>query len=80
MVVAEGVESEEIWSDLPRLECELAQGYYLSRPTPGAGLPDCLRVHGAVAPLALRREASTEAAAVGPATLPRAADGSAYPG
>src|SRR6266511_5319203 len=32
MVVAEGVESETIWSDLARLECDIAQGYYLRRP------------------------------------------------
>jgi EAL domain len=53
-VVAEGVESEEIWSHLARLECELAQGYYLSRPMPGAALPDWLRARGAVPPLAVR--------------------------
>jgi diguanylate cyclase (GGDEF)-like protein len=31
-VVAEGVESEAVWSDLARLDCDAAQGYYLSRP------------------------------------------------
>ncbi len=38
MVVAEGVESEAIWSDLARLDCDLAQGYYLSRPVCGQAL------------------------------------------
>jgi predicted signal transduction protein with EAL and GGDEF domain len=37
-VVAEGVESEAVWSDLARLDCDLAQGYYLSRPIPGEAL------------------------------------------
>jgi diguanylate cyclase len=76
-VVAEGVESERIWSDLARLECELAQGYYLSRPMPGAALPNWLRAQRAVPPLAVRRQASSEQAVEGRATLPRAADGSA---
>jgi diguanylate cyclase (GGDEF)-like protein/PAS domain S-box-containing protein len=31
-VVAEGVESEEIWERLKKLGCNVAQGYYLSRP------------------------------------------------
>ncbi len=39
-VVAEGVESEEIWSHLAALDCDIVQGYYLSRPLP----PDELSV------------------------------------
>jgi diguanylate cyclase (GGDEF)-like protein len=31
-VVAEGVESADIWSELGRLGCDRAQGFYLSRP------------------------------------------------
>jgi diguanylate cyclase (GGDEF)-like protein len=31
-VVAEGVESADTWSELGRLGCDLAQGYYLSTP------------------------------------------------
>jgi EAL domain-containing protein (putative c-di-GMP-specific phosphodiesterase class I) len=38
-VVAEGVETEEIWDQLSELGCGSAQGYYLSRPV----LPDALR-------------------------------------
>ncbi|HEX2089443.1 MAG TPA: EAL domain-containing protein [Actinomycetota bacterium] len=33
-VVAEGVESEEIWYHLADLDCDYIQGYYLSRPLP----------------------------------------------
>ena len=33
-VVAEGVEDEATWDELARLGCDLAQGYYLSRPLP----------------------------------------------
>jgi diguanylate cyclase (GGDEF)-like protein len=33
-VVAEGVETEEVWSRLAALECDVAQGFYLSRPIP----------------------------------------------
>ena len=38
-VVAEGVETEEVWNTLNELGCTIAQGYYLSRPVP----PDELR-------------------------------------
>ncbi len=37
-VVAEGVESEAIMSDLADLSCDVAQGFYLSRPLPAAEL------------------------------------------
>ncbi|HEX7299808.1 MAG TPA: EAL domain-containing protein [Solirubrobacteraceae bacterium] len=33
-VVAEGVEDEATWQRLDDLECEIIQGYYLSRPVP----------------------------------------------
>jgi EAL domain-containing protein (putative c-di-GMP-specific phosphodiesterase class I) len=33
-VVAEGVETEEAWHQLALLGCEIAQGYYFSRPVP----------------------------------------------
>jgi diguanylate cyclase (GGDEF)-like protein len=39
-VVAEGVESEAVWTDLARLDCDLAQGYFLSRPICGQALSD----------------------------------------
>ncbi len=37
-VVAEGVESEEIWNYLAELDCDYIQGYYLSRPLPAEEL------------------------------------------
>ena len=37
-VVAEGVESEAIMRDLSDLSCDVAQGFYLSRPLPAADL------------------------------------------
>ena len=40
IVVAEGVENEATWARLSALGCDMAQGYYLSRPLP----PDQLDV------------------------------------
>ncbi|HKG63438.1 MAG TPA: EAL domain-containing protein, partial [Solirubrobacteraceae bacterium] len=37
-VVAEGVESETILRNLSDLSCDIAQGFYLSRPLPAAEL------------------------------------------
>lgn len=42
-VVAEGVESEEQLSQLTALGCELAQGYYFSRPLPASEIESLLR-------------------------------------
>jgi diguanylate cyclase (GGDEF)-like protein/PAS domain S-box-containing protein len=42
-VVAEGVETEEIWERVRSLGCTVAQGYYLSRPVPAAELEAWLR-------------------------------------
>jgi EAL domain-containing protein (putative c-di-GMP-specific phosphodiesterase class I) len=33
-VVAEGIETPEVWASLLRLGCDLAQGYFVSRPMP----------------------------------------------
>jgi diguanylate cyclase (GGDEF)-like protein len=50
-VVAEGVESERIWTELRRLGCTSAQGYYLTRPVPADELRAWLaaREHGRAA-------------------------------
>ena len=37
-VVAEGVEDEQTWSALSGLDCQLIQGYHLSKPLPAAEL------------------------------------------
>jgi EAL domain-containing protein (putative c-di-GMP-specific phosphodiesterase class I) len=42
-VVAEGVESQEAWAALEELGCDLAQGFYLSRPVPAEALTSWLR-------------------------------------
>jgi predicted signal transduction protein with EAL and GGDEF domain len=45
-VVAEGVESEQVWRRLAHLGCNLAQGYYLCRPIPAEQLSSWLTVIG----------------------------------
>jgi diguanylate cyclase (GGDEF)-like protein len=42
-VVAEGVESLQAWKMLREFGCDLAQGYYLSRPLPAAALEQWAR-------------------------------------
>jgi diguanylate cyclase (GGDEF)-like protein len=42
-VVAEGVEDEDVWSALKDLGCDLAQGYYFSRPLSARDLAPALR-------------------------------------
>ncbi len=42
-VVAEGVESQAAWNRLQALGCDVAQGYYLSRPVPAEQLTEWLR-------------------------------------
>jgi EAL domain-containing protein (putative c-di-GMP-specific phosphodiesterase class I) len=41
-VVAEGVESQEIWDELRAQGCSLAQGYFISRPLPAGDLAPAL--------------------------------------
>ncbi len=41
--VAEGVENENAWVKLKELGCDLAQGYYMSKPLPAEQLTDWLR-------------------------------------
>jgi diguanylate cyclase (GGDEF)-like protein len=49
-VVAEGVEDKAAWDELVGLGCDVAQGYYLSRPAPPAELTAWLRRHGLTVP------------------------------
>ncbi|HET8949458.1 MAG TPA: EAL domain-containing protein [Solirubrobacteraceae bacterium] len=44
-VVAEGVETAEILRDLSDLSCDVAQGFFLSRPLPAAELDGWLAAH-----------------------------------
>ena len=37
-VVAEGIETPEVWAALLRLGCDIAQGYFISRPMPAASV------------------------------------------
>jgi EAL domain-containing protein (putative c-di-GMP-specific phosphodiesterase class I) len=46
-VVAEGVESHQSWTSLKDLGCDLAQGFYVSRPLPAADLGRLLRERAA---------------------------------
>ena len=41
-VCAEGVENEETWGQLVELGCDLAQGYWISKPLPAAAFMDWL--------------------------------------
>jgi EAL domain-containing protein (putative c-di-GMP-specific phosphodiesterase class I) len=37
--VGEGVEDREDWDFLREIGCDLAQGYFIARPMPGADIP-----------------------------------------
>ena len=43
-VVAEGIETPEVWATLLRLGCDMAQGYFISRPMPADAVPGWVRV------------------------------------
>ena len=45
-VIAEGVENQTSLSLLQKLGCDMAQGYFLSRPLPGEALPQWARAYG----------------------------------
>ena len=57
-VVAEGVETQEVWNELRALGCSLAQGYLLGRPMPAEELAPLLEER------AVRRGAPVEAGLV----------------
>jgi diguanylate cyclase (GGDEF)-like protein len=79
-VVAEGVETSEIWTELRGLGCDVAQGYLISKPVPGDELTVWLgqrkefidliaKKDGRVAELASRRPQLVP----GPVVVPEAA-------
>jgi diguanylate cyclase (GGDEF)-like protein len=41
-VVAEGIETPEVWAQLMRMGCDYAQGYFISRPMPTAAVAEWL--------------------------------------
>jgi len=43
VVVAEGVETKEVYHRLSELGCDAAQGYWLGQPGPADGIPDAIR-------------------------------------
>jgi diguanylate cyclase (GGDEF)-like protein len=45
-VVAEGVSSVTAWDRLRRLGCDVAQGYYLSKPVPGPAIAELVTAEG----------------------------------
>ncbi|MGH2887992.1 MAG: EAL domain-containing protein, partial [Solirubrobacteraceae bacterium] len=49
-VVAEGVETLELWNRLRDLGCKIAQGYFLSRPVPPEELASWLQTRPGVHP------------------------------
>jgi EAL domain-containing protein (putative c-di-GMP-specific phosphodiesterase class I) len=49
-VVAEGVESHGAWLSLRELGCDLAQGFYVSRPLPAEDIGRLLRARAAAEP------------------------------
>ena len=54
-VVAEGVEDKASWDVLSALGCDVAQGYYLSRPVPAAELTTWMKLHASTARTPERR-------------------------
>ena len=44
-VVAEGVENQAIWDQLAELGCDVAQGYFISKPLPAAQFESWYRQH-----------------------------------
>jgi EAL domain-containing protein (putative c-di-GMP-specific phosphodiesterase class I) len=60
-VVAEGVESDEIWRELVSIGCDLAQGFHIGRPCPPEQLLETLAAWDEVRRSASRRATSVAA-------------------
>jgi diguanylate cyclase (GGDEF)-like protein len=46
-VVAEGIETPEVWGQLVRMGCDYAQGYFISRPMATGAVPEWVATHRA---------------------------------
>ena len=68
-IVAEGVEVADAYTDLARLGCDEAQGYYLSPPLPAAELDDWLARHRLSAEPGTAEPGSAEPGTVEPGTV-----------
>jgi len=53
-VVAEGVSSVTAWDRLRQLGCDVAQGYYLSKPVPGSQVAKLINADAARGAIPLR--------------------------
>lgn len=42
-LVAEGIESRQVWDKLNELGCDIAQGYYISKPIPASDMSNWIR-------------------------------------
>lgn len=51
-VIAEGVETQAAWGQLQRLGCDIAQGYFLSRPVPPSDITSIAAHAGAITAIA----------------------------
>jgi diguanylate cyclase (GGDEF)-like protein len=79
-VVAEGVETSEIWTELRALGCDFAQGYLLSRPLPAAELTAWLGQRKEFIELVARQDGRvTELNSRRPAAVPAEAEVEAPP-
>ena len=58
-VLAEGIETAEVWQRLVALGCDAAQGFYMSRPMPAADVADWLHAQPAPSRKAIRAVAGT---------------------
>jgi diguanylate cyclase (GGDEF)-like protein len=63
-VVAEGIETPEVWAALARLGCDIAQGYFVSRPMRADAVPGWLGAHRSQLSQSLK--AAEESGAVAP--------------
>ena len=69
-VIAEGVETQEIWEALVKLDTNTAQGFYLGRPMPAEKIPEWMRHWETVANPSARPQPKKGEAWTGPPMAP----------